>query len=187
MNDNAIIRLIQNGNVDAFAELVQKYHPNLLAFIYRLVRDPHLTEDIGQEVFLEVYKSLPRFDPDRGTPFSAWLFISARNRCISELRKRGRTESVPLEDFHLVTSATDSAEALLISREAEQAVAASLQQLPEPFRTTLFQSLQGASLHEIAEQFRVTPATVKTRLFRAKERMKLLLKEYMGGVCHERI
>jgi len=186
MTDNAIIRLIQSGEVDAFAQLVQKYHKNLLAFIYRFVRDPHLSEDIGQEVFLDVYKSLAKFDPEMGTPFSAWLYISARNRCISELRKRGTTESVPLEDFHIVSSAADSAEEALISHEGRQALAASLEQLPEPFRTTMIKSLQGASLDEIACQCGISKATVKTRLFRAKEKIKQLMKEYVGGVCHER-
>lgn len=185
MNDNAIIRLIQGGDVDAFAQLVRKYHQNLLAFICRFVRDPHLAEDIGQEVFLDVYKSLPKFDPEMGTPFSAWLYISARNRCISELRKRGRGESVPLEDYHMITGVADTAEEALISREGRQALAASLEQLPEPFRTTMVRSLQGASLNEIARQCGIPQATVKTRLFRAKEKMKQLMKDYVGGVCHE--
>lgn len=186
MNDNVIIRRIQSGDVDAFAQLVQKYHKNLLAFIYRFVRDPHLSEDVGQEVFLDVYKSLSKFDPEMGTPFSAWLYISARNRCISELRKRGRIESVPLEDYHIITGAEDTAEEALISHEGRQALAASLEQLPEPFRTTIVKSLQGASLNEIACQCGISPATVKTRLFRAKEKLKQLMKEYVGGVCHER-
>jgi len=186
MNDNAIIKRIQGGDVDAFARLVHKYHKNLLAFIHRFVRDPHLTEDIGQEVFLDVYKSLSRFDPEQGTPFSAWLYISARNRCISEMRKRGRGECVPLEDYHGITGARDSAEVVLINNEGRQALSASLEQLPEPFRTTMFQSLQGASLNEIASQSGITLATVKSRMFRAREKMKQLMKEYVGGVCHER-
>jgi RNA polymerase sigma-70 factor, ECF subfamily len=186
MNDNAIIRRIQCGDVDAFAQLVQKYHKNILTFIYRIVRDPYLSEDIGQEVFLDVYKSLSKFDPEIGTPFSAWLYISARNRCISELRKRGRIESVALEDYHLITCAEDTAEEALISHEGRQALAASLEQLPEPFRTTMVKSLQGASLHEIACHYRISPATVKTRLFRAKEKLKQLMKEYLGGAAYER-
>lgn len=185
MNDNAIIKRIKNGDVDAFAILVEKYHKNLLTFIYRFVHDPHQSEDIGQEVFLDVYKSLSKFDPEMGTPFSAWHFISARNRCISELRKRGRSESVPLEDYHIITSAEDSAEEALIRHEGRQALAASLEQLTEPFRTAMVKSLQGASLNEIAFQCGISPATVKSRLFRAKEKMKQLMKEYVGGVVHE--
>jgi RNA polymerase sigma-70 factor (ECF subfamily) len=137
-------------------------------------------------VFLDVYKSLSKFDPDMGTPFSAWLYISARNRCISVLRNRGRTEYVPLEDYHIITGAKDSAEEALIRQEGRQALADSLEQLPEPFRTTMLKSLQGASLKEIACQCGISPATAKTRLFRAKEKIKQLMKEYLGGVCHER-
>ncbi len=186
MNDNAIIRLIQNGNAEAFADLVQKYHKNLLAFIYRLVRDPHLTEDIGQEVFLSIYKSLPKFEPESGTPFVAWLYIIARNRCISELRIREKAECVQIEDFHWITGAGDSAEEALIRHEGLRALAASLEQLPEPFRTTIIKSLQGASLHEIANECGIPQSTVKSRLFRAKEKIKRLMNECAGGVGHER-
>jgi len=185
MNDDTIIRRIRSGDVDAFAQLVQKYHKNLLAFIFRLVRDPHLTEDIGQEVFLDVYKSLSKFDPEMGTPFSAWLFISARNRCISELRKRGRIENVSIEDYHMITDVAAAADEALIRQEGLAALTASLEQLPEPFRTTMVKSLQGASLDEIASQCGIPQATVKTRLFRAKEKIKQLMKVYVGGVCHE--
>jgi RNA polymerase sigma-70 factor (ECF subfamily) len=185
MNDNAIIKRIKDGDVDAFAGLVRKYHKNLLTFIYRFVQDPHLSEDIGQEVFLDVYKSLAKFDPEMGTPFSAWLYISARNRCLSELRKQGRGESVPLEDYHMITGTEESAEAALIRHEGRQALAASLEQLAEPFRTAMIKSLQGATLHEIATQCGTSQDTVKSRLFRAKEKMKQLMKAYVGGVVHE--
>jgi RNA polymerase sigma-70 factor, ECF subfamily len=186
MDDHTIIRRIQGGDVDAYAGLVRKYHRNLLAFIFRIVRDAHLAEDIGQEVFLNVYKELPRFAPDRGTPFSAWLYISARNRCISELRKQGRRELAPIEQYHLLASGEQTAEAALISREDREALSASLVELPEPFRSTILMSLQGASLDDIAERCGVPLSTVKTRLFRAREKLKLLLKEHFGGIAHER-
>ena len=186
MNDNAIIRLVRSGDTEAFALLVQKYHKNLLSFICRLVRDPHLTEDIGQEVFLSVFKSLPKFDPEAGTPFAAWLFIIARNRCISDLRILNRVESIQIEDFHRITGADDNAEGAMIRREWLQALAASLEQLPEPFRTTIIKSLQGASLCEIALECGIPQSTVKSRLFRAKEKIKRLMNEYVGGVGHER-
>jgi RNA polymerase sigma-70 factor (ECF subfamily) len=186
MDDNAIIRRVQKGDVDAFSGLVHKYHRNLLAYIHGIVEDGHLTEDIGQEVFLDVYKSLPDFNPERGTPFLAWLYIVARNRCISELRNRGRMENVPVEEFHHLTAAEDTAEMKLLGREAHQVLISSLKQLPEPFRTTLIMSLKGDSLDAIAHQCGIPHATVKTRLFRAREKVKLLLKEYFGGAGYER-
>lgn len=186
MDDNRIIRRIQEGEVDAYALLVRKYHRNLLAFIFRLVGDGHLAEDIGQEVFLNVYREFHRFDPDRGTPFPAWLYMVARNRCISELRKQRRTEPLPDEGCLQLASTAETAEATLIRREEREALAATLAELPEPFRSTILMSLQGDSLDEIADRCGIPLATVKTRLFRAREKIKLLLREQFGGVGHER-
>jgi RNA polymerase sigma-70 factor, ECF subfamily len=186
MDDNAIIRRIQAGDVDAYAVLVHAYHRSLLTFIFRIVRDAALAEDIGQEVFLSAYKELPRFNTEQGTPFAAWLYIAARNRSISELRKMGRTELMPAEELQRFPGGEQSAEALLIREEEKAALAASLAQLPEPFRSTILMSLEGATLEEIAERCGVPKATVKSRLFRAREKIKQALHKHFGGVGHER-
>jgi len=185
MDDYSIIKRVQGGDVDAYALLVQRYHRNLLAFIYRLVKDAHLAEDIGQEVFLNVYKQLPHFDPKLGTPFVAWLYIAARNQSVSELRKRGRVELVSDEHLHWIADSGETAEASLIRQEELETLRASLQELPEPFRSTIIMSLQGATLDEIARSCGVPQATVKTRLFRAKEKLMSLLKGHAGGIGYE--
>ncbi len=98
VEDIEVVRRIKNGDIEAFSILVEKYHNHLLNFIYRLTGDVDIVEDIGQEVFLSVYKSLRNFDDNRGTPFSAWLFITSRNRCISEMRKKGNRKFIPLDE-----------------------------------------------------------------------------------------
>ena len=185
MDDLITIKRVQSGEVDAYALLVDKHHRTLLAFIFRIVKDAHLAEDIGQEVFLKVYKELPRFDPDRGTPFAAWLFIVARNQCISELRKLGKRELVAPEYFDRVAAGGETAEALLIREQEMEALKATVRELPEPFRSTIVMSLRGATLEEIARSCGVPQATVKTRLFRAKEKIVFLLKGHLGGIGHE--
>lgn len=186
MNDNTIIRLIRNGNTEAFSQLVQKYHKNLLGFIYRLVRDPHITEDIGQEVFLSAYKSLSKFDPEMGTPFVAWLYIIARNRCVSHLRTHQGVRNLQIEEYQHLTGVENTAEDELIRHEGLQVLHASLEELPEPFRTTIIKSLQGASLNEIACEYGIPLSTVKSRLVRAKEKIKQIMNIYSGGISHER-
>ncbi len=187
MDDIDIVRRVKSGDGETFSLLVEKYHKHLLNFIFRIVRDERTVEDIGQEVFLSVYKSLHRFDENRGTPFSAWLFITARNRCISELRTRRGKEYLPIEDFTVILSKEKTAEENLLKNEQEQALAASLAQLPEPYRSTIFKSLRGDSLGMIATAEGVSPGTVKSRLFRARERLKTLLNEYFGGKGYEGI
>jgi RNA polymerase sigma-70 factor (ECF subfamily) len=187
MEDLGIIRQIKNGNADAYGLLVERYHRPLLNFIFRIVDDKGMVEDIGQEVFFTVYRSLKDFDESKGTPFSAWLFIAARNRCISVLRERRGRKRVGLEEIADLGDGARSAEDLLLEQERMAALAASLRQLPEPFRMTLLRSLEGESPDEIATGEGISTGTVKSRLFRAKERMRLLVREYFGGKGYERV
>jgi RNA polymerase sigma-70 factor (ECF subfamily) len=169
VEDLEIVILVRNGDIDAFSQLVEKYHRNLLGFIYRIVRRPEIVEDIGQEVFLSAYQSLENFDAARGVPFSAWLFTIAKNRCISEVRKQKTRREEPLEDT--ITGNDDSAE----HEESKRALESALSILEEPFRSAILNNLEGLSIGEIAAKDRVPPATVKTRLYRAREKLRRLL------------
>lgn len=187
MDDSEVIQRIKGGDTEAFSLLVEKYHRHLLNFIYRLVRDERIVEDIGQEVFLNVYKSLENYDEKRGTPFSAWLFISARNRCISEIRKRRDIVNISMDDMSEIPDTRTSVEQLLISREQEEMASASLELLPEPYRGAILRNLRGHSLEEIATAEGVSVGTVKSRLCRAREKMRAFLGERSGGKDYGRV
>ncbi len=73
MDDTEILKRVQAGDTESFSLIVQKYHKQLLNFIFRLMRDEQIVEDLGQDVFVSVYKSIRAFDVQRGIPFSAWL------------------------------------------------------------------------------------------------------------------
>ncbi|MBI5233031.1 MAG: sigma-70 family RNA polymerase sigma factor [Deltaproteobacteria bacterium] len=187
MNELEIIKRIKDGDTEAFSVLVEKYHRQLLRFIFRLVGDEQIVEDIGQEVFLSVYKSLKDFDGQRGTPFSAWLFIAARNRCISELRSRRGAERVRIEDMDSLRAEGKTAEERIIENERMTALRGSLDQLAEPYKSTILRSLQGDSMDDIAMEDGISIGTVKSRLFRAREKVKLLVGNYFGGKDYEGI
>jgi RNA polymerase sigma-70 factor (ECF subfamily) len=178
--DLDVIRSVQAGHSEQFALLVNKYHRHLLNFIYRLVGDEQIVEDIGQEVFLGIYKSIGAFDAGRGIPFSAWLFITARNRCISELRRR-KPKFLDLEATAAHPAAGKTPERIASEEERLQAIRAALELLPEPYKSTILQSLRGDSPEEIARSHRISRGTVKSRLARAREKLKMLLKERWGG------
>lgn len=186
-DDRIVIGRIKGGDVEAFAVLVEKYHRSVLTFIHRLTGDERNVEDIGQEVFLDVYRSLKDFDEKRGTPFSAWLFIAARNRCISEMRKRKRPAMVSLEEISDLGAEVCTAESALIEHENRMALRACLAKLSEPFKSTLLMSLRGCSFEEIAGGCGISVGTAKSRIHRAREKMKLFVKEYFGGKGYERI
>lgn len=187
LDDIDIIKRIKAGDPESFSLLVEKYHKHLLNFIHRLVRDERIVEDLGQEVFLSVYKSLSAFDEERGTPFSAWLFMSARNRCISELRKNQKRINISLDDAGPVAAHEKSAEEAMAGEERRQAILTSLGRLPEPYKSVILQSLQGDSLEEIALKSGTSIGTVKSRLFRAREKMRVFLHGRFGGKGYERV
>jgi RNA polymerase sigma-70 factor (ECF subfamily) len=187
MEDSEIIRCVKAGDTEAFSLLVEKYHRRLLTFIFRLVDDQAGIEDIGQEVFWSAYKSLPGFDEGRGTPFSAWLFTIARNRCISEIRRRQGLRTIPLDKETAIPSRQQNQEEILIEHERRQAIKASLDQLPEPFRGTILRSLEGEAPDVIALADGISVGTVKSRLFRAREKLKALVREYIGGKGYGRV
>jgi RNA polymerase sigma-70 factor, ECF subfamily len=185
LDDNDIIRSIQSGNPESFALLVEKYHTQLLNFIYRLTGNDQIVEDLGQDVFLGIYKSIRNFDVRRGVPFSAWLFITARNRCISELRKKSRP-GIPIENIADLKSPGKTPEQAASEKERLCSIREALAQLPDPYRGTLLQSILGDSPEEIAARNHISPGTVKSRLSRARERMRLLLCVQHGGKNDER-
>ncbi|GAB7027876.1 RNA polymerase sigma factor [Geotalea toluenoxydans] len=187
MEDLQVIQRVQGGDTEAFAILVSHYQRNLLNFIHRLVRDEALVEDLGQEIFLDAFRGLSRFNPERGVPFAAWLFILARNRCISELRARSLRSFVDMDGIPELPGSLPDAEELFLEGERREALRRSLEQLPEPYRETILQSLAGKALDEIAAKDGVSLGTVKSRLFRAKEGLKSLIGQMYGRESNGRV
>jgi RNA polymerase sigma-70 factor (ECF subfamily) len=183
LDDSDIIRSIQSGDTESFSLLVQKYHRQLLNFIYRLMGNDRIVEDLGQDVLLSIYRSIRHFDVRRGVPFSAWLFITARNRCISELRKKNRA-GVSIETIPDLKSRDRTPEQAASENERISALREALTQLPDPYRQTLLQSILGTSPEEIAAKNRISPGTVKSRLSRGREKLRFLLHAQPGGKNH---
>lgn len=178
-----MIQRVKKGDTEAFSLLVEKYHKRLLGFIFRLIGKKEEVEDLGQEVFLSAFKSLSKFDEDRGTPFSAWLFTLARNQCISHWRKQVKYRQVELDGKTLKHRGPGPLDVLL-GKEEREALETCLGQVPEPYRSTLLSSLEGHSIREIAEQTGLARTTVKTRLFRAREKVKDLARNMWKGSDH---
>ena len=186
VDDIEIVKSVQAGHSESFSLIVDKYHRQLLNFIYRLTGDGQAVEDIGQEVFLSVYKSIKAFNIRRGVPFSAWLFIVARNRCITELRRKHRA-GISIEGAADLSAREKTPEQTASDDERRLAIYAALQQLPEPYRHTILESLRGDSPEEIARNNRISRGTVKSRLCRARQSMRLLLHGHFGGSSYGRL
>jgi len=165
----AAIRRVRAGDRDAFRPLVQRYQKPLFGFVTNLIRDADAAEDIVQDVFCSAYAGLDAYDARRGS-FSTWLFTIARNRCFTWLARARTSLSEPV----LLEPRTPLADAS--ERELFQRLDAALDALPLAQRTAfVLAELQGLPHAEVARIEGTRLGTIKSRVARARERLRGLL------------
>jgi RNA polymerase sigma-70 factor (ECF subfamily) len=171
MDDQAVIGRVLAGDHDAFRDLVLRYQQPLFAFIGNLVRDRQECEDIAQDVFLAAFKHLARYDRHRSA-FSTWLYTIARNRCLNAVRKRRPATHALLPD----NAEARSPDLALIEDEWCRLLDVELDALPPEQRTTfVLAELEELSHEEIARIEGVPVGTVKSRLSRARAKLRAAL------------
>ncbi len=170
--DAAILRRARRGDEKAFAVIVHAYERLVFTYVYRLVDDRRLAEDITQDVFLNVYRGLPAFT-ERST-FTTWLFQIARNRVVDELRAiERRPQAVNIDD---VTAPT-LLEARFEQAEPIEALWAAVAALNVDLRAALLlRDVVGLSYSEIADSLEITLATTKWRIHKARESVQAALE-----------
>ncbi len=170
--DLAILRKAQKGDERAFTIILRMYETPVYNYVLRLVGDRSLAEDLTQEVFLRVFQGLPRFS--LRCRFTTWLFQVTKNRVLDELRtiERRPRLSVALEDVPPLEVVDQPVERL----EAIDAVWRAVNELNVDLKMALLlRDVVGLSYNEIADALEVTLATVKWRIFKAREDVQLAL------------
>jgi len=186
--DAALMLRVKRGDRGAFAELVGKYRQPLFNFICRTLRDEAESEDVAQNVFLQVYKSRQRYEPT--ARFSTWLFTIARNLCLNEIRRRtrhpaesieehaGESEELPSRQYEDKKNflPADS----LLHRELARKIQAAISELPETQRSAILLCQQNElSYEEIAKILDCSLSATKSLIHRARETLKEKLKPYL--------
>jgi len=170
--DPGVLRKAQRGDERAFSILVRAYEQPVYNYVLRLTGDRVLAEDLTQEVFLRVYQGLPSFS--LRSRFTTWLFQVTKNRVLDELRARERRPRavVALEDVPPL----EVVDAPLERAEAIDAVWRAVESLnPDLKMALLLRDVVGLSYTEIAETLEITLATVKWRIYKAREEVQLAL------------
>lgn len=180
MNDKAIIKRCQRGDRQAFDELIRLYYDYVFGFLLKNTADEILSEDLTQETFLKMIRSIEKYDPGGSASFGTWLITIAKNCYIDYLRRnRIRLEdidSLPVEDERNVA---DEVERKL---QYEQIMEAMETLPPEQALAIKLKYVEDMTLAQIAEQFGVQQKTIKSRIHdgTVKLRRKLNLKERGG-------
>ena len=183
MDESALIKEAQRGDLQAFNTLVLHYQSQVYNLAYRVMGEGDSAADMAQEAFISAYKHIRRF---RGGSFKAWLMRIAINACYDELRRRKRRPQTSLEALYVVdedagpslTTKTENPEAYTQRMELADAIQQCLSALPESQRmAAVLCDVQGYSYNESASIMGVSLGTVKSRLSRARARLRYCLRD----------
>jgi RNA polymerase sigma-70 factor (ECF subfamily) len=186
MDEPALIRSAQRGSLDAFNSLVLHYQDSIFNTALRIMGDHNLAADATQEAFLSAFRSLASF---RGGSFKAWLMRTVTNACYDELRRQKRRPTIPLEPASEDGEEIDSPRWLADpsmtpaekaeADELEHAIQHCLEMLPVEFRVVVvLADIQGLDYSEVASAVHVPLGTIKSRLARARLRLRECLRGF---------
>jgi len=173
--DTATLQACRAGEPAALRAFVVRYERAVFAFISRALGSGPDVEDLAQEVFLRAFRALGRFDASSDTRPSTWLLTIA-SRLVVDVRRKRHVLVLPLHD-DLVAPARGTPETESNRAELGRAIARAAAQLTDEQRDVfVLAEFHGLEMAEIAQVLSVAQGTVKTRLFRARERLRTLLE-----------
>ena len=180
--DEELIARFQNGDEQAYVELVNRYRDRLMTFVYRFVNDEVIAEDIVQDTLLKLYTHKDYYR--NIAKFSTWIYTIAANLAKTELRKKKRRKVTNLsemgsEDWEYQIPAVERDTGDIVHGQfAEMKIQKAIQSLPLHFRTVvILRDIQELSYEEISKIVEVPLGTVKSRINRARLQLQEMLKE----------
>lgn len=173
-DDFSLIQRFIEGDESTFKTLVQRHKDKIRNIIYLMLNSSDSVDDIAQDVLITVYKNLKSFRFE--SQFSTWLYRITVNKCKDHLRRvKIRSIFTPIindEDHPSYTPSTEN-------NDVSEIVQKAISQLPEKLRVPLLlKDIEGLSYQEISEAVNCEIGTVKSRIFRAREGLRNLLKPY---------
>jgi RNA polymerase sigma-70 factor (ECF subfamily) len=186
MDESVLIRDAQGGNLDAFNSLVLSYQDIVFNTALRILGDEDAAADASQEAFISAFRGLNSF---RGGSFRAWLLRTVTNACYDELRRQRRRPTTPLEPSNedgedvqaprWLADHNASPEEQMDQAEIEHAIEHCLGNLPTDFRAVVvLADIQDLDYSEIAAILKKPLGTIKSRLARARLRMRECLQSF---------
>jgi len=183
LSDGLLALQCLEGNERAFEGLFKRYRPALFKFIFNILRDYDLACDILQQVFLQLYISLPTLNTDK--PLKSWLFQVARNRCLDELRRKRVVRFSELDTYNeedegeILTFLPDPRplpEEVAERHDVRDRLLSAIQCLPPRFRSVVFlRYTRQLTFPEIGRTLGMPEATAKTYFSRAKPLLRATL------------
>lgn len=160
----------QQGDRESFEKLILKHRANALSFAKKIIKDPHLAEDMVQESFANLYVYRDRYNPKYS--FKSYLFTIVRNKCVDYIRKNN---NILFQDIHQATSCIVEEE--VITKEQNSIITKKINQMKDDYKTALYLvEYEELSYAEIANIMGKNLAQVKILIYRARKKLQKLLE-----------
>ncbi len=186
MDEQLLISSAQKGDLESFNTLVLTYQENLFNTAFRILGDEELAADATQDAFISAFQKISSF---RGGSFRSWLLRTVTNACYDELRRKKRRPTIPLEPVtrdeeeiespRWLADQDLSPEQKFEQSELEHAIQHCLEGLSPDYRSVvILADIQGLDYNEVASSLRKPLGTVKSRLARARLRLRECLQDF---------
>lgn len=175
--EKVLFKKVKKGDLDAFGAIIQDYQSSVFNVCYRILGNRLEAEDLTQEAFLRAYHQISNYDLNR--PFGPWMRTLAANLCYNHLKK-ARLNRVPLEDERdqYQDDHQPGPEKVLQINQENEALYTAIWHLPESQRLALeLRHFQGLTYREMAEAMKLPLNTVRSHLYRARNKLAELLEE----------
>ncbi len=165
LSDNELVNLTLDKNKEYFSQLVVRYYPKLSRYLNRLLNgNTHDVDECLSETFMNAFVNLATYT--QGLSFSAWIYRIAHNQAIDHMKKKVRSATVPLEEYHAVYNPTKHYE----EKDYVEHILSYLS-IEDRNLLTLFY-LEELSLNEISDMLKMKPNTIAVKIKRIRERLR---------------
>src|SRR6185436_19474850 len=174
--DEQIAKKVQEGNGEAFGELLERYQPKLSRYARKFLFDEEDAADIVQDVFIKAYRNIQSFDVSRR--FSPWIYRIAHNEFVNALKKREASRTIFAFDIDTLfphLTAAETADSAALERDLRGTLESHLEKLDPKYREPLIlYYLESMDYKEISDILQIPVSTVGVRLARARAMLKQL-------------
>lgn len=172
VEEKDLIQKAQNGNRDAFCTLMEAHEKKIYALSFKYMQNTHDASDAAQDAMVKIFLNIGKFRFD--SAFSTWIYRIVVNTCVDLLRKR--KSALPFADYETKSPYANPDEDVL-SAEFMEGLKRAVADLPPDFKSVLIlKDLEHQKYEEIARILGISEGTVKSRLSRAREKLRRLME-----------
>jgi len=175
--DHELLALVQDGNGQAFAVLVERHTQRFYRLAFRYLQNKHAAEDVVQDAFLKLWENPALWQAQRNSKFTTWFYRIVVNLCLDQLKKK---KPAALDDDNLISDDREPVDAMMMREQEQEMMEKAIGALPERQRTALNLCFdEGLTNQEAADVMGVNLKALQSLIMRAKTSLRERLKAYL--------